>query len=79
MLSPGPAAEEGEDCLCPRGAQRSWGGGHRQATMLLAGKCSHGVGTPDSGLRGSEGFPDGVRSQLNPKSDHNSDAHGAGS
>ena len=48
-------------------------------TMLLGGKCSHGVGTPDSGLRGSEGFPDGVRSQLNLKSDHNSDAHGAGS
>ena len=47
--------------------------------MLLGGKCSHGVGTPDSGLRGSEGFPDEVRSQLNLKSDHNSDAHGAGS
>ena len=76
MLSPGAAVEEGKTVLME--LRGDGGRGHSQETMLLGGKRSHGVGMPDSGLRGSEGFPDGVRSQLSLKSDHNSHAHRVG-
>ena len=79
VLSPGAAVEERKTVPVLVELRGAGGGGHSQGTSLPGGKCSHGVGAPDSGLRGSEGFPEGVRSQLSLKSGHNSYAQGAGS
>lgn len=81
VLSPGAAVEERKTVPVLVELRGAGGGGHSQGTSLPGGNGvgSHGVGAPDSGLRGSEGFAEGVRSQLSLKSGHNSYAQEAGS
>lgn len=79
VFTPGAAGDEGKTVLVLMELRGARGGDNGQGTMLPCGKCPPGEGSPNSALRGWEGFPEGATSQLSLKSVRNSNGPGAGS